>query len=215
MGLWKMFRRGRSAVQDGLVDVATDQLAGDFDLVDSMRDAAKQGGLAATDLFLSIVFDPVGNTQVEDRHVILLGNGQKLTEWQVESLRLLFRGSNQPPPDSEMAHYPEEYTPFFYRIEYNVYRYCRTMDRTPTDAEFVDLYSQMRRRPDGKSLGALHDVIWQSAAVVLGLRPWSEAEYTAVFRQLSRSARHFQIGPTSRNYMAYVRQMMEGREKYF
>lgn len=63
----------------------------------------------------------------------------------------------------------------------------------------------MRRRPDGKSLGPLHDVVWQSAALVLGLRPWSEAEYAAVFGQLARSARHFRMGPSSRNYFEYVR----------
>ena len=108
-----------------------------------------------------------------------------------------------------MERYPAQYVPFFYRIEHNVFRYCRTMDLNPVDAEFLDIYSQMRRRPDGRSCSDLHDVVWQSAALVLGLRPWSEAEYTAVFGQLARSARHFKIGPASRNYIAYIQGEMD------
>jgi hypothetical protein len=73
-----------------------------------------------------------------------------------------------------MAHYPPEYVMFFYGIEHNVLLFCE-LTRPPIDAEFIEIYAQMRRRPDGKSLGPLHDVIWQSAAVALGLRPWSEA----------------------------------------
>jgi hypothetical protein len=64
----------------------------------------------------------------------------------------------------------------------------------------LETYTQMRRRPNGKSLGPLHDVVWQSAALVLGLSVWSEAEYTAVFGQLARSTRHLRLFPSSRNY---------------
>lgn len=143
-----------------------------------------------------------------DRSEILLGNGQQIVEWRVESFRPFFRGNRQPPSDSEMEHYPEQYVPFFHRIEYNVFRYCRTMNLHPTDGEFLGIYSQMRRRPDGKSMGRLHDVIWQSAALALGLRPWSEAEYTAIFGQLTRSTRHFKMGLSSRNYIGYVSQTL-------
>ncbi len=184
----------------------------DFDLIESLQHAATEGGLGPEDLFLSILFDPVGTEAAKDRSNVLVGNGRIVTDWHVASLRSLFRGDRRPPPDSEMEHYPAAYAPFFHRIEYNVYRYCRTMDLNPIDAEFVDLYSQMRRRPDGRSLGALHDVIWQSAALALGRRPWSEAEYTAIFGQLARSARHFKIGPVSRNYIAYVRGEMSSFE---
>jgi hypothetical protein len=109
-----------------------------------------------------------------------------------------------------MAHYPPEYVRFFYGIEHNVLLFCE-LTRPPLDAEFMEIYAQMRRRPAGKSLGPLHDVIWQSAAVALGLRPWSEAEYTAVFGQLARSARHFHIGPSSRNYLEYLQQTIGSR----
>ena len=60
-----------------------------------------------------------------------------------------------------------EYVMFFYGIEHNVLLFCE-LTRQPIDAEFIEIYAQMRRRPDGKSLGPLHDVIWQSAAVALG-----------------------------------------------
>ena len=62
----------------------------------------------------------------------------------------------------------------------------------------------MRRRPDSKSTGIIHDVAWQAAAFALGLREWSEAEYVAVFAQLTRSVRTFSIGKDSRNYIEYL-----------
>lgn len=184
---------------------ATSAPASHYDLVASLQQAADKAGLKPEELFLSILFAPGDKSHVGSRSDILLGDGRQLLEWRVEALRPLFRGDRQPPPDSEMAHYPEQYVPFFHRVEYNVYRYCRTMNLQPSDAEFLELYSQLRRRPDGKSLGPLHDMIWQSAALVLGLMPWSEAEFTAVFGQLARSARHFKLSLSSRNYIDYVR----------
>jgi hypothetical protein len=78
------------------------------------------------------------------------------------------------------------------------------LDRPPTDEEFNSAYSAIRRRPDGKSMGLLHNIVWQSACLALALRPWSAKECEAVFRQLARSARTFKMGPSSRNYMAYL-----------
>jgi hypothetical protein len=183
------------------VDAARDS---DFDPIGSLQDAASAARLEPGELNLRIVFAPGDPSHRTDRTVILLGEGTKFATWRVESLRALFRGDRQPPPDDVMAHYPEAYVPFFYRVEHCVRVYCDTARTAPTDAEFLDLYSQMRRRPDGRSVSALHDVIWQSAALALGVHPWSEAEYTAVFGQLARSARHFKLGATSRNYMDYI-----------
>jgi hypothetical protein len=203
MWFWK---RKRGKREDGPAVGRADRESGqDIDLVESLQSTASAGGLGPENLFLSILFEPGGDSVKKDRNIVLVGDGRTVIDWQVDSLRALFRGDRQPPPDSEMAHYPALYVPFFYRIEYNVYRYCRTIDLNPVDAEFVDLYSQMRRRPDGRSLGPLHDVIWQSAALILGRNPWSEAEYTAVLGQLARSARHFKVGPASRNYIEYIR----------
>jgi hypothetical protein len=209
--MW-LFGKKRDDAQNGPGKIAAEEdPAVKYDLVQSLREAADAGGLKPHELFLSILFDPARRSRVGDRCDVLLGDGKRLVQWRVESLRPLFRGSLQPPPDAEMAQYPEQYVPFFHRVEYNVYRYCRTMELVPSDSEFLELYSQMRRRPDGRSLGPLHDVIWQSAALVLGLLPWSEAEYSAVFGQLARSARHFKLSLSSRNYIACVRQTI-GRE---
>ena len=175
------------------------------DPVESLRAAADEYGVDTADLRLSIPLGKTGSEIRIDRSEITASDGTGGLFWHVDGLRPLFRGDRKPPPDGEMAHYPADYVMFFYGIERSVLLCCG-ITRQPTDAEFVDVYSQMRRRPDGKSTGPLHDVVWQAAALALGLRPWSEAEYTAVFGQLTRSARHFKMGPTSRNYMAYLKQ---------
>ena len=178
--------------------------------VESLRLAAEEGGLHVPQLRLSIPLGEGGQALHSNRHEIWVSDGLRTGRWQVDALRPLYRGNRRPPADAEMAHYPPEYVMFFYGIEHNVLLFCE-LTRPPIDAEFIEIYAQMRRRPDGKSLGPLHDVIWQSAAVALGLQPWSEAEYTAVFGQLSRSARHFQIGPSSRNYLEYLQQTIGSR----
>ena len=178
--------------------------------VESLRLAAAEGGVEVAKLRLSIPVGEGDTTLRRPRHEIWVSDGTRTVRWQVEALRPLYRGNRRPPSDAEMAHYPPEYVLFFYGIEHNVRRFC-ALTGQPLDAEFIAIYAQMRRRPDGKSLGPLHDVIWQSAAVALGLRPWSEAEYTAVFGQLSRSARHFHIGPSSRHYLEYLQQTIGSR----
>ncbi len=172
--------------------------------VESLSAAAGEYGVDMPKLRLSIPFGESGEETSIDRHEVTASDGTANLFWRVDSLRPLFRGDRRPPPDNEMAHYPTEYVMFFYRIERNVLLFS-SVTRDPTDAQFVDVYSQMRRRPDGRSTGPLHDVVWQAAALALGLRPWSEAEFTAVFGQLARSARHFKMGSASRNYMTYLR----------
>lgn len=153
---------------------------------------------------------PVGKNGADvriDRREIWASDGVGNLRWRVDSIRSLFRGDRLPPPECDLARYPPGYMMFFHGIESSVLLFCSLIS-PPTDAEFIDLYSQLRRHPDGKSLGRLHDVMWQGAALALGLRPWSEAEYTAVFSQLARSARHFKTGASSRNYLAYLRQTL-------
>jgi hypothetical protein len=178
--------------------------------VESLRLAAEEGGVEVAELRLSIPVGEGDTTLRRNRHEIWVSDGGGTALWWVDALRPLFRGERQPPPDVAMARYPPAYVPFFAGIEHSILLFC-TLTRRPTDAECLELYAQMRRRPDGRSLGPLHDVIWQSAAVALGLRPWSEAEYTAVLGQLARSARHFKTGPSSRNYMEYLQQTLGSR----
>ena len=146
-----------------------------------------------------------GEIVFEDRsNIILHDRKNRHVDWRIDSLRTLFRGTKNPPPDHEMAQYPEEYVGFFYGIEKYVHSACSIKSPYPFDEQFVEIYSMMRRRPDSKRTGMIHDVVWQAAALTLGLREWSEAEYVAVFAQLTRSVRTFSIGKDSRNYIEYL-----------
>jgi hypothetical protein len=66
----------------------------------------------------------------------------------------------------------------------------------------LEIYSTLRRRPDGRSLGLVHDYMWQAAAIVLGTLPLSQAEFEAILSRLERSCRTFRMSPGSRNYVA-------------
>jgi hypothetical protein len=159
--------------------------------------------LDAKRLSVALPSDKDGKLQFADRQRVLLHDGQKTAAWQAPPLRDLFRGDRKPPEDID--HYPEEYVGAFYFIEKHLLTACASLgDRT--DQEMLDVYSAMRRRPDGKGLSAVHDAVWQAAAVLLGLRPLSEAEFDALFRQLAKSARGWKMGGSSRNYVDYLRE---------
>jgi hypothetical protein len=126
-----------------------------------------------------------------------------MVHWQVPALSDLFRGSRTPPPD--MDHYPEEYTPHFFFIENHVLTVCEAKgDRT--DQELEEIYAMLRRRPDGRSLGAVHDFLWQVSALLLGTQVLSAAEFEALVGTLEHSARKWALRPVSRFYVAYLHQ---------
>ncbi len=191
MGLLSKWMKGKEEEQDSSVTL---------ELAESLSVAVRDAGLKPSQLRLNV---PVSGQNIE-RCSLFISDGMHDARWQVDTLASLFRGSRMPPPESEMAHYPEEYVAFFHGIESVALTFCMANDCKPTDAQFLDVYTFMRRRPDGKSLGGLHDAVWQSAALNLALAPLSEAEYLAAFGQLARSARHFKMGPSSRNYISYV-----------
>jgi hypothetical protein len=68
-----------------------------------------------------------------------------------------------------------------------------------------EVFSILRRRPDGRSEGFVHDYLWQAAALILGTRPLSQAEFEAILARLERSCRTFEQGATSLNYVATLR----------
>ena len=72
-----------------------------------------------------------------------------------------------------------------------------------------DVYANLRRRPDGRSVSATHDAVWQIAAFTLGEFELSAAEFDAVFGQLTRSVRRWKLGNTSREYLAGLRTMFK------
>ena len=83
------------------------------------------------------------------------------------------------------------------------------------DAELRDIYSALRRRPDGHSLGFVHDYIWQAAALILGTRRLSQAEFEAIMARMERSCRTFEQGPTSRNLVAALRHTFGRAGNYY
>src|SRR5437660_2831522 len=136
-----------------------------------------------------------------DRQYISISDGNEFWFWEPDSLRSLFRGNKQPPV---LGDYPEAYNDAFIIFDMHVLEIIKFFG-DPRDAEMEEIYSTLRRRPDGKSLGLVHDYLWQAAALVLGTRPLSEAEFGAIMSRSERSCRTFQLGPTSRNYAASIR----------
>jgi len=127
--------------------------------------------------------------------------GDAIGFWKVESLRSLFRGTSQPPI---LGDYPEAYNDSFALLDLHALEISKFFgDRR--DAEMKEIYANLRRRPDGRSLGFVHDYMWQAAAFMLGTRPLSQAEFEAILSRLERSCRTFELSPSSRNYVASMR----------
>ena len=136
-----------------------------------------------------------------DRQSLSLTDGKEFWFWETTSLRALFRGNQQPPV---LGDYPEAYTECFILLDLHVLEISKFFgDRR--DAEMREIYSALRRRPDGPSRGFVHDYMWQAAALILGTRPLSQAEFEAIMARLERSCRTFERSPSSRNYVAAVR----------
>jgi hypothetical protein len=136
-----------------------------------------------------------------DRRLMSFTDGKEFWHWEVESLGSLFRGDRQPPV---LGDYPEAYNDSFILFDMHVLEISRFFgDRR--DAEMKEVFSMLRRRPDGRSQGFIHDYLWQAAALILGTRPLSQAEFEAIMARLERSCRTFEQGPTSRNYVATLK----------
>jgi hypothetical protein len=192
--------------------VEEESVIANLDLHPSLLECVKQNKMRPDHVSLSIPVNKNNTTTIPDRsQVVIADDKNKFTTWQVPSLRNLFRGTKTPPSISEMEHYPVEYVALFYIVESHI---LLAMDiiGNKTDQEFEEIYSNLRRRPDGRSLGVLHDLAWQAAAFMLGTHAVSEAEFDAVFRQLTKSARTFKMGPSSRNYVDYLRRTFSGEK---
>lgn len=169
-------------------------------MISSVRSSSAES-LNSAKLVVALEADDRRNMRVLDKHSIPVHDGKKMVRWQVLALGDLFRGSRTPPPD--MDHYPEEYTPHFFFIENHVLTLCEAKgDRT--DQEMEEIYSMFRRRPDGRSLGIVHDFPWQVAALLLGTHVLSAAEFEALFSALEHSTRKWALRPVSRFYVAYL-----------
>ena len=89
-------------------------------------------------------------------------------------------------------------------LEYTVVRFCEADGRDETDQDMEQIYTLMRRRPDGDG-GRLHSYLRAAARLYMSVHEVSAAEYEAVMRRLARSARTFSAPPISRNYLATLR----------
>jgi len=176
------------------------------DLCSTLRSLVESEGLNPDKLTVALESDDRGNIRVLDKHSVPVYDGNKIARWQVPALADLFRGSRTPPPD--MDHYPEEYAPHFFFIENHVLTVCAAKgDRT--DQEMEEIYSMLRRRPDGRSLGAVHDFLWQASALLLGTQFLSGTEFEALVGALESSTRRWALRPVSRFYAAYLHKTFE------
>ncbi len=138
---------------------------------------------------------------IDFRELVSITDGESFWHWEADSLRALFRGDRQPPV---LGDYPAAYSDSFILLDLHVLEISRVVgDRR--DEEMREIYSWLRRLPDGRSHGFVHDYMWQAAALVLGTRPLSQAEFEAILARLERSCRTFNLGSSSRNYVTTLK----------
>src|ERR1019366_6166760 len=184
----------------------------EVDLVPSLAEVVWRNGLDRNTLTVAVPMDGPGTIGIKDRQLIWVDDSQQTSAWQVTSLRELFRGDRQPPADAAMDQYPAETLWFFAHIESHLVTLCDELEHDPTDDTMLEIYTTLRRRPDGRSLGPLHDAVWQLACLAVGSRPVSAAEFDAFLRRLARSARTFRMGDSSRNYLTQIRRRFDEEE---
>lgn len=158
------------------------------------------GDLGRLSLILPVDAQPFDRTHLA---YALDMSTELVCEITVPSLRALFRGKGELVIDR--TDFKDEYVPFFYPIETSLVSVGQRLPESMiTDDRFIEAFSALRRRPDGKSAGFIHDVIWQLAADFLILHVCSQNEFEACFRRLEQSARTWHTGPTSMNYLVNI-----------
>jgi hypothetical protein len=90
-------------------------------------------------------------------------------------------------------------------IEGTALDYCQVTNQPETDEEFYRLYRHLSRRPDGRDSHPLFSYLQAAAQLYMSIKDTSRAEFEAVTGRLALSARHFSMGPTSRNYINTLR----------
>ena len=152
---------------------------------------------------------PAGGKPFERTQVGFVVNEStdKVCKITVPSLRALFRGNGELTIDR--TDFKEEYIPFFYPIETTLLQVGKGLPKHMiVDDKFIEAFSTVRRRPDGRSVGYIHDVVWQLAADFLIRHVCSQNEFEACFRRLEQSARTWHTGPTSANYLASIEHLV-------
>jgi hypothetical protein len=173
-----------------------------LELAPSLEATAREAKLDFRDPLKVGLIDKVADRDRPVKFLIPITDEDKAAIWEVKSLGELFRGDKQPP--AQMDHYPKEYETVFWFIERHVLSWAE-LRKDPTDQELEEVYAALRRQPDGRSVGQLHDYVWQVTALMLGTYVLSRAEVEALFGALHRSAKSWAVRPISRNYMDYLR----------
>ena len=156
---------------------------------------------------LPIKFDAHERVQpVIDGQVALLV-GDDVVEVRLKPAAELFTGTTAPPDFSRGP--TREYVAFFWMIEGTALDYCQTTGQVETDEEFHRLYRHLARRPAGRDAHPLFSYMQAAARLYMSLGDASRAEFEAVAGRLALSARHFSMGPTSRNYIETLRTTKE------
>jgi hypothetical protein len=169
----------------------------------SLKAAVDAAGLNPKKLNVAMeVLSAQKRIRVVDRFMVPVSDGAKIAMWKISSLSSLYRGNGQPPRD--IQYYPPSVVEHFFFVEQHFLALCQAIGPR-TDQEMEEVYGAIQRRPDGKSIGPVHDFIWQVGALLLGTRALSEAEFLAIFGQLHSSARKFAMRPVSRFYADYIK----------
>ncbi len=182
-----------------------------LDLFPSLRTLVECAGMNPEKLTVAFETDGQGHIRLVDRHTVCVADANKMVGWKVPSLAELFRGNKLPPPDID--HYPPEYAPHFHFIEAQLLTLCDAVGDRP-DQEMEELYTSLRKRPDGRSLGEVHDFLWQVTALLLGTRVVSGPEYQGILGALVGSTRRWGVRPVSRNYAIFLRKTLRNDPRW-
>jgi len=179
----------------------------DHELVRQLEAAGMDASMKELVLTVSVQFDDQKKVRPAGEEVTVTCRESRATV-RLKKLSELFVGSAAP-PDFEDGPTPE-FEGFFALIEFTAVDYCTVTGQVEPDNEFERLYRQLKRRPDGQDSNPLFSYLQAAARLGLSLRDTSRAEFEAVAARLSRSARTFSFGPTSRNYYQTLSESLYG-----
>jgi hypothetical protein len=139
-----------------------------------------------------------------DRQTLRLSDtSDKEIIWQMPEMEKLWRGTQKFPLNALKGEPPEDYLPIFHFIEKNIFRLASAAEGW-RDTQFQEAFSAVRRRPQGKTLGACHDAVWQTMAFTSFIWVISYDEFCNILQRLERSARAFKTSSCSSNYVQYA-----------
>ena len=130
-----------------------------------------------------------------------VGDPTTEVELHVPSLRALFRGDVKPEKIDKNP--PIRYQHIITTFELRWVGLVRNgIVRIPRDIEMHRYYSELRRRPDGKSIDVMHRILWQIWGFLAATMDISEGEYNAILTKLIHSASIFKTSIASANMYA-------------